>query len=67
MEGMLFGLPVILVILMALCAIPLGLLSIAGLVVLVLKIVTIVQKAAEPPTVDAGHYGLDQSKEVGKE
>jgi uncharacterized membrane protein len=67
MEGLLFGLPLILVILLALCAIPLGLLSLVGLVFLALKIVAIVQKAGEPPTVDAGRYDLDQGKEVGKE
>ena len=32
-----------------------------------LKIVAIVQKAAEPPTVDEGYYSLDQGKEVGRE
>jgi len=51
----------------ALILIPLGLLGIAGIVVLVLKIVAIAQKASEPPTVDqSGDYGLDQGKEVGK-
>jgi hypothetical protein len=45
---------------------PLGLLGAAGMVLLALKIVAIVQKAAEPPTVDEGHYSLDQGKEVGR-
>ena len=39
-----------------------------GLVLLVLKIVAIVQKATEPPTVDqSGEYTLDQGRDVGKE
>jgi hypothetical protein len=47
--------------------IPLGLLGIALIVVLVLKIVAIAHKAAESPTVDqSGDYKLDQGKEVGK-
>jgi hypothetical protein len=51
----------------ALVLIPLGLLGMAGIVVLVLKIVAIVQKASEPPTVDqSGDYSLDQGKEVDK-
>jgi hypothetical protein len=47
---------------------PLGLLGAAGMVLLVLKIITIVQKAAEPPTVDeSGQYSLDQGKDVGRQ
>jgi hypothetical protein len=54
-------------LLVALILIPLGLLGIAGIVVLVLKIVAVARKAAEPPTVDqSGEYTLDQDKEVGK-
>ncbi|MBL7201720.1 MAG: hypothetical protein ISS56_16390 [Anaerolineae bacterium] len=44
----------------------LGLLGTAGVVLLVLKVIAVVQKAAEPPTVDSGHYGLKQSKDVGQ-
>ncbi len=58
------GLPWLLV---ALILIPLGLLGLVGILVLVLKIVAIVRKAAESPTVDQnGDYSLDQGKEVGK-
>ena len=40
----------------------------AGLVVLGLKIYAIVQKAAEPRTVDqSGDYTLDQGRDVGKD
>jgi hypothetical protein len=47
---------------------PLGLLGSVGLVFLVLKIATIVQKATEPPTTDeGGHYSLDQSVDVGQQ
>ena len=53
--------------LLALVLAPFGLLSAFGVVLLVLKIVAIVQKAGEPPTVDQGHYGLDQSKDVGQQ
>ena len=54
--------------LLALILAPLGLLTAAGMVLLVLKIVAIVQKAAEPPTVDEnGEYSLEQSKDVGRE
>ena len=53
--------------LLALILAPLGLLGAAGVMHLVLKVVTIVQKAAEPPTVDDGDYSLDQGKEVGQE
>ena len=60
----LWGLPWVLG---ALVLIPLGLLCVAGIVVLVLKIVAIAQKAAEPPTVDQNSdYKLDQGKEVDK-
>jgi hypothetical protein len=52
--------------LLALILAPLGLLGAFGMVLLVLKIAAIVQKAGEPPTADQGHYGLDQSKDVGK-
>jgi hypothetical protein len=54
--------------LLALILAPLGLLTAAGMVLLVLKIVAILQKAAEPPTVDEnGEYSLEQSKDVGRE
>jgi len=54
--------------LLALILAPLGLLGAAGVVLLVLKIAAIVQKAAEPPTVDkSGHYSIDQGKDVGQE
>ena len=54
--------------LLALILAPLGLLGAAGLVLLALKIVAIVQKAAEPPTVDEnGYYSLEQGQEVGRE
>jgi hypothetical protein len=47
---------------------PLGLLGSVGLVLLVLKIATIIEKAAEPPTTDeGGHYSLEQSKDVGQQ
>ena len=52
--------------LLALILAPLGLLGAAGVVLLVLKIVAIVQKAGEPRTVDDGNYSLDQGKEVGR-
>jgi hypothetical protein len=43
------------------------LLGAIGVVLLVLKIIAIVEKAAEPPTVDEnGHYSLDQGKDVGQ-
>lgn len=62
------ALPIWLLIVLILIAIPTGLLAVLGLVVLVLKIVTIVQKAAEPPTVDeSGRYSLDQGKDVGQD
>lgn len=55
-------------LLLALVLAPLSLLGSIGVVLLVLKIVAIFQKAAEPPTTDeGGHYGLEQSKEVGKQ
>ena len=58
------GLPWLLVVLIL---VPLGLLGLTGILVLVLKIVAIVRKAAESPTVDqSGDYRLDQGKEVGK-
>ena len=54
--------------LLALVLAPLGLLGAAGMVLLIAKIVAIVQKAAEPPTIDTdGHYSLEQSKDVGRE
>ena len=57
--GALMNLPLAL---LALILAPLGLLSAIGVVFLVLKIVAIVQKAAEPPTEDSGHYTLDQGR-----
>jgi hypothetical protein len=54
--------------LLALILAPLGLLGAIGMVLLVLKIAAIVQKAAEPRTVDeSGHYSIDQGKDVGQE
>ena len=53
--------------LLAICLAPLGLLGAYGVVILGIKLWAILQKAAEPPTKDSGYYGLDQSKEVGKE
>ena len=54
-------------VLLTLILAPLGLLGAAGVVLLVLKIIAIVEKAAEPPTVDEdGHYSLDQGKDVGR-
>jgi hypothetical protein len=47
-----------------LCLAPLGLGGLIGLIVLVLKIGTVVQKAAEPPTEDGGEYSLEQGREV---
>jgi hypothetical protein len=61
--GALMNLPLAL---LALILAPLGLLSAIGVVFLVLKIVAIVQKAAEPRTEDSGRYTLDQGHEVGK-
>ena len=53
--------------LLALCVAPVGLLSALGVVMLLLKITAIVQKASEPPTEDQhGDYRLEQSREVGK-
>jgi hypothetical protein len=52
--------------LLALILAPLGLLGAFGVVLLVLKIVAILEKAGEPPTVDQGHYELDQGKDVGQ-
>jgi hypothetical protein len=53
--------------LLALILAPLGLLGAVGVVLLVLRIVAVVEKAAEPPTVDEnGHYSLDQGKDVGQ-
>jgi hypothetical protein len=54
--------------LLALILAPLGLLGAVGVVLLVLKIAAIVQKAAEPPTVDeSGDYTLDQGRDIGRE
>jgi hypothetical protein len=45
-----------------------GPLALVGLVILGLKIAAIVQKAAEPRTVDeSGDYTLDQGHDVGKD
>ena len=39
-----------------------------GVVTLALKIIAVVQKATEPPTVDqSGQYSLDQGTEVGRQ
>jgi hypothetical protein len=53
-------------LLLGVCLAPLGLGGLVGLVVLALKIVAIVQKAAEPPTEDSGEYSLEQGREAGK-
>ena len=59
-----FALPLVVVLLIL---VPVGLLSLLGVVVLALKIVAIVQKAAEPRTEDEHeHYSLDQGKDVGQ-
>jgi hypothetical protein len=51
-----------------LIAVPAVLLGALGVVALVLKMIAIVQKAAEPPTVDQdGHYSLDQGQEIGRQ
>ncbi|MBN1580480.1 MAG: hypothetical protein JXA89_07235 [Anaerolineae bacterium] len=51
-----------------LVAVPVALLGAFGLVVLAFKLITVVQKAVEPPTVDqSGEYTLDQGKEVGRQ
>jgi hypothetical protein len=53
--------------LLALCLAPLGLLGAFGIVILVLKIAAIVEKANEPRTEDqSGDYHLEQGKEVGR-
>ena len=52
--------------LLALVLAPLGLLGGIGLVVLVLKIVAVLQKATEPSTVDQSEYSLEQGQDVGK-
>ena len=47
---------------------PLGLLGALGLVMLILKIGAIIQKAGEPRTEDQhGDYRLEQGREVGKD
>lgn len=51
---------------LTLCLAPLGLLGAFGIVVLVLKVAAIVQKAGEPPTEDEGDYTLEQGREVGR-
>ena len=54
--------------LLALCLAPLVLLLGIGLVLAILRIIVVVQKAAEPPTMDKdGHYSLDQGREVGRD
>ena len=54
----------------AVCAglvlVPLGLLGVLGVVIFVLKVGSIAQKAVEPPTEDAGEYHLEQGREVGR-
>jgi hypothetical protein len=55
-------------ILIGLILAPLGLLGALGVAVLILKILTIVQKASEPPTQDPnGDYSLEQGKEIGRD
>jgi hypothetical protein len=54
--------------LLALVLAPLGLLGSIGVVLLVLKVVAILHKGAEPPTTDeGGQYSLEQGKDVGKQ
>ncbi len=48
-----------------LCASPAILLAVVGFVLLLLQLVEILRKAAEPPTVDtSGDYSLDQAHDV---
>jgi hypothetical protein len=54
-------------VILLLILIPAGFFGVLGLVVLVLKLVAVVQKAAEPPTRDDGYYDLDQGQDVGKQ
>ncbi|MCA0353894.1 MAG: hypothetical protein LCH85_18010 [Chloroflexi bacterium] len=49
------------------CFVILGLLSISGLILLLLKLGVIVQKAGEPPHIDHGNYSMDQGREVKAE
>jgi hypothetical protein len=54
--------------LLALILAPLGLLGAFAVVMLVLKIAAVVDKATEPPTEDqSGDYTLEQGKEVGRD
>ena len=54
--------------LLALVLAPLGLLGAFGVVVLVLKVFAILEKATEPRTEDqSGDYRIEQGKEIGKE
>ena len=49
------------------CFVILGLVSISGLIIFLLKIGVLVQKASEPPHIDHGHYSMDQGREVKAE
>ncbi|WP_170206275.1 hypothetical protein [Herpetosiphon geysericola] len=49
------------------CFVILGLISISGLIMLLLKIGVVVQKAGEAPHIDHGHYSMDQGREVKAE
>ena len=63
--GALMNLPLAL---LTLILAPLGLLGAFGIVVLVLKVFAILEKASEPPTEDeSGDYHIEQGTEVGKE
>ena len=51
-----------------LVGVPALLLGSFGIVMLVLKIIAVIQKAAESPTDDRdGQYSLDQGKDVGQD
>lgn len=55
-------------LLLLLIAVPAALLSTFGVVMVALKIMAIVQKATESPTVDqSGQYSLEQGTEVGRQ
>ncbi len=49
------------------CFIILGLITISGLIMLLIKIGVIVQKAGEAPHIDHGNYTMDQGREVKAE
>ncbi|MBM7842040.1 MULTISPECIES: hypothetical protein [Herpetosiphon] len=49
------------------CFVILGLITISGLIVFLLQIGVIVQKAGEAPHIDQGNYSMDQGREVKAE